>query len=236
MMLHSGNHGTVMSSRTSALSMTVLMIVAAVVVVVDAYPSGPPLTSCSSMRPTGHGTSTVTGIAPYTITTSKSSYAAGDEIEVTISGGNFIGFFLQARRRDSGADSSTAVGSFSSIDTTLTKVIACGGSASSAWSHRSNALKSSVTATWTTPDDEGTIAFRATIVQGPSSDKYWTDLYSDEISSGSAGSNTTGVMETQTERPATTDAGDAINSSTTLIVTSLCGAMVLRVVMNNFFW
>lgn len=87
-----------------------------------AFSEGPPLSTCESMFPHHKIRGMVprtynqaqTGESPYNITVSKSSYAAGENLNVTISGTiTFNGFILQAQ----GSDSSVAwpVGEFIQI-------------------------------------------------------------------------------------------------------------------------
>lgn len=46
---------------------------------------------------------------------------------MTISGARFVGFFVQARRRDSGSDTNTAVGAITPGNTNIGKTLDCGG-------------------------------------------------------------------------------------------------------------
>eukprot|EP00057_Strongylocentrotus_purpuratus_P032838 XP_789043.2 PREDICTED: putative defense protein 3 [Strongylocentrotus purpuratus] len=147
--------------RYAAPFVLVVAVLNALQMLVEAYPGGPPLSACISMVPTGHGASTLTGTTPFSITTNTTFYTAGEKIEVTISGARFVGFFVQARRRDSGSDTNTAVGTITPGNTNIGKTLDCGGGTDNAWSHKTNAAKTSESAIWTAPtDDKGTIAFR----------------------------------------------------------------------------
>ncbi len=67
-----------------------------------AYPSGPPLSTCEFMTPHHPENKPQTTVAPYNITVSKSSYTAGENLTVTISGTKtFKGFILQAQGTNS---------------------------------------------------------------------------------------------------------------------------------------
>jgi len=66
-----------------------------------AYSSGPPSSTCEDMVPRHTNNKAQTGESPFKISVSNSSYTAGENLKVNISGTNtFKGFILQARRTD----------------------------------------------------------------------------------------------------------------------------------------
>ncbi|XP_041484319.1 putative defense protein 1 [Lytechinus variegatus] len=214
--------------RSVAPFVLVVAMLAAGMLLVDAYPSGPPLSACRDMRPTGHGTSTLTGTTPFSITANTTFYNPGENIEVTISGAQFIGFFVQARRRDAGSDMNTAEGTITPGNTNIGKTLDCTGGTDNAWSHKTNAPKTSESAIWTAPsEDKGTIAFRATIVQGPSSDRYWTDVYSANLPFGAPASPTSSGGGTTTDNG---NGSNAVCGSSVLLVLSSCVLAAIQLV------
>lgn len=75
--------------RYAAPFVLVVAVLNALQLLVEAYPSGPPLSACISMVPTAHGASTLTGTTPFSITTNTTFYNAGENIEGKIINNNF---------------------------------------------------------------------------------------------------------------------------------------------------
>ncbi|XP_038068333.1 putative defense protein [Patiria miniata] len=156
-----------------------------------ALPSGPPVDRhpgvCTSMSPGDHHPrNTATGPAPYNIVVSNDTYTAGQPIQVTLranQGVTFTGFFVQARSQSDSAKMD-ALGTFSNVPEG-SQVLAC-TSAAGAWSHNNKNAKREITATWMPPsDDQGSVAFQATIVRGPAS-VYWEGVKSQPLSYSAA--------------------------------------------------
>ncbi|XP_063794830.1 putative ferric-chelate reductase 1 isoform X2 [Pseudophryne corroboree] len=164
-----------------------LICVAGYLVAVSGYPNGQISTSCDTMLPI-HGVSTPqSSAAPYNIIVSKASFNAGDVITVIIqstSGNKFKGFLLEAR--SVGGDRIT--GSFSTTDGNA-QTLTCSAGANTAVSHTNSNLKSSITASWTAPEGEGPVRFRATVLSSYST--FWTGVQSDIIVALLQMSNTT---------------------------------------------
>ncbi|XP_070562707.1 ferric-chelate reductase 1-like isoform X2 [Ptychodera flava] len=130
-----------------------------------------------------------TSASPYSLTVSDTSYSAGDEISVTLSGSNFLGFMVQARRADWSLDQNEPIGSFTdipSIDNVQTKQ--CSNS-DDTLSHmgvtQSTTPHTSLTVTWTAPSPSaGHVRFRATVAAAKVT--FWTNIYSEIIEDPSA--------------------------------------------------
>ncbi|XP_038066643.1 putative defense protein [Patiria miniata] len=98
-------------------------------------------------------------------------------------GVTFACFFVQARSQSDSAQTN-ALGTFSSVPQG-SQVLAC-TSAAGAWSHNNKNAKREITATWMPPsDDQGSVAFQATIVRGPAS-VYWEGVKSQPLSYSAA--------------------------------------------------
>ncbi|KAL3841490.1 hypothetical protein ACJMK2_019628 [Sinanodonta woodiana] len=142
------------------------------------YPSGAPDIVCSSMIP-NHGVSANNSAAPYTITTSKSTYKSNEEITVTIqanSGLYFMGFFIQPRKNGSISQPDT-VGTLTGDSLTKNP---CVTSSQAALTHINKTVKYSVNMTWRAPAEAlDTVVFVATIVQ--SKFVYWVNVKSPEV-------------------------------------------------------
>ncbi|KAF4520472.1 hypothetical protein B566_EDAN004723 [Ephemera danica] len=79
--------------------MKLLPVLVAVVVVVQAYPDGAPLSTCGDMTPQ-HGKPAQNSPSPYSIKLSKTSIRSGGKVYVTLeapSGDSFKGFIIQGR-------------------------------------------------------------------------------------------------------------------------------------------
>ncbi|QQP53190.1 Uncharacterized protein FKW44_005569, partial [Caligus rogercresseyi] len=120
----------------------------------DTYSNGPPTRACNSMIPEHDGGGSLSTDTPYTLAVSEKSLRAGGTLMLKFSrSGNldFRGFLIQAR--DGNTDK--IIGTFTSIDRTTTRKMNCLSKRDppDAISHTNGDLKSSVTATWTAPDD-----------------------------------------------------------------------------------
>ncbi|KAK7009640.1 ferric-chelate reductase 1 [Biomphalaria glabrata] len=141
------------------------------------YPGGAPPDRCVSdnLKPTGsHGvTPTVTSPSPFSISLSQTSYKAGDTIQVTLSGAQFKGFLIVARKAAGGT---TNIGKFT-ISTTHEKTMC---TSSTGVTHTSRDIKTSVTANWTAPLEAfGDIIFKYTVVIDVTN--YYFDLNSSVV-------------------------------------------------------
>ncbi|XP_010004954.1 PREDICTED: ferric-chelate reductase 1 isoform X2 [Chaetura pelagica] len=129
---------------------------------VDGYPNGKVRGACTSMIPC-HGSSPQ--LTPeHTITVNGTEFKPGDIIEVSLSGPDFEGFFIQAR--DAEDLDSSAIGSFMLVDRRVSQLLTCGRTKNSAVSHTSKAKKKYIKVYWFAPGDAPKhVQFLATVVK-----------------------------------------------------------------------
>ncbi|KAM5148176.1 putative ferric-chelate reductase 1 [Mantella aurantiaca] len=153
---------------------------------VNAYPNGNVVESCSSMTP-NHGVSAQASNAPYSLTVSKTTYSAGEQILVTLSGSSqFKGFLIQARS----GSSTTPLGSFQVTDNTA-QTLTCSTTAS-AVSQTASSSKSNIQVKWLAPSSGNSdIQLRATVVQ--SERVFWTNVASCTITYNSTSASIPGT-------------------------------------------
>ncbi|KAH9524658.1 hypothetical protein Btru_027456 [Bulinus truncatus] len=114
---------------------------------VFSYGGGAPAGSCDSVSPVSrHGPSTAVGASPFNLTLSKTSYSAGDTIQVTLSGPSFHGFLVVAKN----TTGNFSLGNFTNLpaNTKLT----CNPPARGV-THKDKTSKNLVTFNWTAPSD-----------------------------------------------------------------------------------
>ncbi|KAL3869445.1 hypothetical protein ACJMK2_042126 [Sinanodonta woodiana] len=166
------------------------------------FGQGAPGSKCADMLPSHGSTFAQRDASPYTVKVSSTTYKAGDQITVTISGrAEFRGFLLVAKQIDG-----TPVGSFVSTETG-SRVISCthGGQA---LTHTSKNLKSRVITQWTAPDIAvGNIVLIATVVADYT--EFWVNIKSFDISptkkiNTTTSTTTTSTTTTTTSRPIVT--------------------------------
>uniref|UniRef100_A0AAV2JN04 Ferric-chelate reductase 1 n=1 Tax=Knipowitschia caucasica TaxID=637954 RepID=A0AAV2JN04_KNICA len=209
-------HCGIMESSLLPLLGTVL----ACVLGVGGYSNGRVEVSCTDMQPR-HRSSPQTTPPPFTLSTDRVDYSAGEDVTVNLlapSSSHFEGFLLQARV----LGSESVAGSFLSAPSG-TQRLSCGGSPNSALSHSSSSEKSSVQVTWRPAADQD-VHFYATIVQNIT--VYWVAVASPRVRF-SSGSNSTGG--TSSLEPAnTTVPSSAVSSMMTTaplgITVEGCGA------------
>ncbi|KAI8789316.1 defense protein 3, partial [Biomphalaria glabrata] len=111
------------------------------------YSSGAPPYLCDSdsFKPAHGATSTVTNPSPFSISLSQTSYKSGDTIQVTLTGGQFKGFLIVARKAAGGR---TNVGTFTTLTTHETTTC---NTPFSGVTHKASDIKASATANWTAP-------------------------------------------------------------------------------------
>lgn len=132
------------------------------------YPTGSP--KCSNTVPKHESHKAKTSPSPYQVTASKSG---SSKASVTISGATFKGFFLYATK----PGSNDMIGEFTAND--KSKKLSCGSA--SALTHANDNGKSSITVTWTAPDNfSGDVEFKATVVK--EFKEFWTGLKSGKLS------------------------------------------------------
>ncbi|KAE8610811.1 hypothetical protein XENTR_v10012250 [Xenopus tropicalis] len=146
-----------------------------------------------------HGNS-VSQIAPspYFITVSKNTFSAGDIITVTLqssSGSSFKGFLLEAQT----VGGQRTIGAFTITDVN-TQALSCSAGAGSAVSHTSNAIKFSITTSWTAPAGTGPIYFRATVLQSYSI--FWSRVESEPLMALQISNTTCGTQKFCLSNPA----------------------------------
>ncbi|XP_078703485.1 putative defense protein isoform X1 [Branchiostoma floridae x Branchiostoma belcheri] len=216
-----------------------LLVLAALFSGGEGYGSGAPLTACTSQQPGHTGTTAQTSASPYSLTVSSSQYTPGQALTVQITGGDFQGFLIQARK----VGTTTAVGNFSSLPSG-TKSNDCDNAVASGTNtatHSSTATKRDLTLTWSAPQDQagqGTIEFVATVAMQKST--YWMGIKSNQITEAAAATTraqgTTGTSSqaarttigatgatptgsSQTGAPATTDSPGSGGSGATMATT-----------------
>ncbi|XP_040263400.1 putative ferric-chelate reductase 1 isoform X8 [Bufo bufo] len=152
---------------------TVILLIVSLFDCSNGYPNGKVQDSCSSMVPK-HGANAQTSAAPYSLSLIKSTYSAGEELTVTLTGNaTFTGFMIQARN----GNSLNPVGSFKVNGNAQT--LDCTSTAS-AVSHTSAEPKQSIQVTWVAPADSNSdLHIRATVVQTKL--VYWTGVPSSKL-------------------------------------------------------
>ncbi|GFS20214.1 ferric-chelate reductase 1 [Elysia marginata] len=161
---------------------TLVFLLTTTSTLVDSYSSGAVPSSCPDLDPSGHGASTATGVAPYTLELSKTDYEPGDVIQVTLrgtGGAQFKGFLVAGRRADGGSKDNIGV---MSVDDSGNSKIICDDTLGNALTHTETAPKSSITFTWTAPSTaQGDVVIHYTVVRGgaPSTDNNRADYFQD---------------------------------------------------------
>ncbi|XP_078703486.1 putative ferric-chelate reductase 1 isoform X2 [Branchiostoma floridae x Branchiostoma belcheri] len=195
-----------------------LLVLAALFSGGEGYGSGAPLTACTSQQPGHTGTTAQTSASPYSLTVSSSQYTPGQALTVQITGGDFQGFLIQARK----VGTTTAVGNFSSLPSG-TKSNDCDNAVASGTNtatHSSTATKRDLTLTWSAPQDQagqGTIEFVATVAMQKST--YWMGIKSNQITEAAGATGATPTGSSQTGAPATTDSPGSGGSGATMATT-----------------
>ncbi|XP_040216119.1 ferric-chelate reductase 1-like isoform X3 [Rana temporaria] len=143
-----------------------------------AYPNGSIAVACDDMMPQHGDYKSQSSSAPYSLTVSKTSYSAKDQIIVTLKNTSadypIEGFFIQARPQNS----NTPMGYFI-VNGTEVQTLTC-KTAASAVSHTSDSSKSEVKVTWVASASSYTnVTLRATVVANLSI--FWTDVVSQSI-------------------------------------------------------
>ncbi|XP_078571604.1 putative defense protein 3 isoform X2 [Branchiostoma floridae x Branchiostoma japonicum] len=181
-----------------------LVVVASLLSGGEAYGTGAPLSACTSQQPGHYGFTAQTSASPYSLTVSSSEYTPGQTLTVQITGGDFQGFLIQARK----VGTTTAVGFFSSLPSG-TKSNDCDNAVASGdntATHSSTAAKRDLTLTWSAPENQagqGTIEFVATVAQQKAT--YWMGITSAQLSEAASGGATgaTPTGSSQTGSPMT---------------------------------
>ncbi|KAM4720905.1 putative ferric-chelate reductase 1 [Rhinophrynus dorsalis] len=151
---------------------------------ISAFPNGIVEGSCTTMMP-NHGVSDQNTTSPYSLTLSKDTYRAQENLTVTLhstfDGVHFKGFMIQARN----GSSKIPLGTFLTSGTD-SQILTCDNRKSAA-SHTSNSLKTSVQVKWMAPSSKiSNIQFRATVVQVK--EIYWMNVRSQSLTYSSSGS------------------------------------------------
>ncbi|XP_006830986.1 PREDICTED: ferric-chelate reductase 1 [Chrysochloris asiatica] len=126
------------------------------------YPNGKVEKSCDGMTPEhGH----IPQSHPiHHISVNQKTFRSGDQIKVTLSGPSFKGFLLEAR--DAEDLSGPLIGSFTLIDSELTRSLTCEDVEGSAVSHRNPSKKDSIEVYWNAPSSAPNhVQFLATVVE-----------------------------------------------------------------------
>ncbi|XP_050162362.1 ferric-chelate reductase 1 isoform X3 [Myiozetetes cayanensis] len=129
---------------------------------VGGYPNGKVRKACTSMIPCHGGSPQLS--PEHTITVNGTQFKPGDKIEVSLSGPDFEGFFIQAR--DAEHLDGPAVGSFLLADQRLSQLLTCGRTKNSAVSQTSKIKKKHIKVYWIAPGDAPKhVQFLATVVK-----------------------------------------------------------------------
>ncbi|XP_072039735.1 putative defense protein 3 [Amphiura filiformis] len=200
----------------SRLVLAVTVFVVCCTSLVEGYGSGAPPSACVTMVPGHLNASTFDPInpsndpSPYSLDVDKMMVGRGGTVQVTINGGTFQGFILQARLAD--GSSTVPVGTFS---TTVenTKTTTCTATDDSV-THANKEIKpDGTTVTWMAPSVEfGDIKFMVTMAENH--DVFWVGQESSTVSYDST---------------APTDEPEPTTQSATWIAPSLSAMMSLLV-------
>ncbi|RUS83092.1 hypothetical protein EGW08_009124, partial [Elysia chlorotica] len=163
-----------------------LVVLTTALTTVRSFSNGAIESACPNLDPSsGHGASTATGSAPYTLELSKTEYNPGDVIQVTLrgtGGAQFKGFLVAGRKAD--GQSTDNIGDFS-VDSTGNSKIICSQPLGNALTHNEASPKSSAVFDWTAPStSQGDVVLHYTVVRGgapnasPNRVDYFKDLTS----------------------------------------------------------
>ncbi|XP_074044343.1 ferric-chelate reductase 1-like isoform X2 [Macrotis lagotis] len=135
------------------------------------YANGKVMEACHTMVP-GHG-ATPQSDPIHKVKVNQTSFLPGDTITVTLSGPQFKGFLIEARKAKN--SKSDVIGSFTLIDKEVSQLLTCAGKEDSAVSHTSPSKKSQVQVYWNAPSNiDYAVQFLATVVE---KDKvYWVRI------------------------------------------------------------
>ncbi|XP_035688607.1 putative ferric-chelate reductase 1 [Branchiostoma floridae] len=170
----------------------------------EGYGNGAPLEACVTMMPGHFGTSAQTSPNPYSLV-APAQYVPGQSLTVQITGADFQGFLIQARK----VGTTTSIGVFTSLPSTVRtndcpNTVARGANSAT---HNSQAVKRDLTLTWTPPSDagHGTVEFVATVAEQKT--VYWTGLKSSQLTEASAATTQRATTpQRTTPRPTTKQA------------------------------
>ncbi|OWF49189.1 putative defense protein isoform X2 [Mizuhopecten yessoensis] len=164
---------------------TVMFLGSALTVPCFGYGLGPPLGACVNMWPS-HGIDAQSTDPPYTITVSKDTYTAGEQLTVFVNTTDmypeiqfFEGLMIQARRaKCDHVHYQDAVGSFTlEGGEDFLGLLNCQGGVNSTVAHRAHDHIYNRTFTWIAPSTSvGHVYFRGTIVRRKIT--FWTTLKS----------------------------------------------------------
>ncbi|XP_019635185.1 PREDICTED: putative ferric-chelate reductase 1 [Branchiostoma belcheri] len=160
---------------------------------VQGYGNGAPLEACVTMTPGHFGTTAQTSPTPYSLV-APAQYVPGQSITVQITGADFQGFLIQARK----VGTTTSVGFFTDPPSNVRtndcpNTVARGANTAT---HNSQATKRDLSLTWTPPSEagHGTVEFVATVAEQKT--VYWTDLKSSQLTETTAAAATTQQVTT----------------------------------------
>ncbi|XP_067657590.1 putative ferric-chelate reductase 1 [Haliotis asinina] len=189
-----------------------------------AYSGGAGTASCASLEPS-HSSTAQTTASPFVVLTSKTTYTAGETIQVTLEGRcgeQFKGFLIQARRADPVADNDELIGEFTSVDASTSQKRCNNGDATlRGLTHINGNLKSTLTLQWTAPTPAtGHIIFRTTFVKTQL--VYWVGVTSAVLTDATAAglSVSEASLMTSTIAPCTSTTGATTESTATSSTTS----------------
>ncbi|XP_067006848.1 putative defense protein Hdd11 [Anabrus simplex] len=139
---------------------------------VHSYSAGAPEGACDDMVPQHGADPLPLTTFPYKLTIKEKQIKAGQKVPITIEGGNFKGFFIQAR------DGKTPVGQFEAAPGV--GLVNCNGIATAA-THTNSTIKSSITAVWKAPNKPiSKLIYRVTVAENGG--KYWVGHESEPVS------------------------------------------------------
>ncbi|XP_051277617.1 putative defense protein Hdd11 [Dicentrarchus labrax] len=148
---------------------------------VGGYPNGAPTGACEDMMPRHSGVLPQPSAAPYTLLTNTRTFQPGKPVTVTVTGPEYRGVLLEARR-----DGSTnALGSWK-IPPPDTKFLQCTGNPQGAVTHSNTNLKGNTTVySWMPPNSTSPVYFMATVAQQRTI--YWLNVRSITLTTESPG-------------------------------------------------
>ncbi|EDW77388.1 defense protein l(2)34Fc [Drosophila tropicalis] len=138
-----------------------LLIIAVAIACVQAYSEGAPKAACKDLTPQ-HGAELQTKKPPYSF--SGPSHVRGDQkLTLTLGGGEFLGFIIQARDGQN-----RVVGKFEVVDGVHSQTLDCSGPADTLTHLKATKGKplSGLEFKWTAPEGyKGNVKFMATVVE-----------------------------------------------------------------------
>ncbi|XP_044053029.1 putative defense protein 3 [Siniperca chuatsi] len=145
---------------------------------VSGYPTGAPTGACVDMLPRHSGVLPQPSPAPYTLLTNTRTFQPGKPITVTVTGPEYRGVLLEARKEGS----TNALGSWQ-LPPPDTRFLECTGTPQGAITHSNTNLKGNTTVySWIPPNSTSPVYFMATVAQQRT--VFWVNVRSATLTGG----------------------------------------------------